>query len=333
MADGTGTTTYSYDDDARVLGQSLVAKSGTGLANKAIGYTYEPSGQPATVVYPSYSGVTNPTATYTYNAAGETASVTDWMSNEITFSYDSDGNETAQDNDVSTSYPSGNSNDLYSYDAADQNTQVVFNSQDYMGDSPSAMSSSSPTSATLAGAEHAPTDEVTPSGCPWNGPTITDSFTVTPRNPDGQLTEASQSIDNDCGSSTPLTASSYGYDAAGRVNSQGQQVGGGTWSNTSFAYTGGNPTTLYGQTQAFDNAGEVTGSGSSSYTYDTLGDRISGPGATYTYNMLGQMASGDVGVHDDLLQRLRRWSASLGGAEHDVRHGTTVVGHVNSIGA
>jgi RHS repeat-associated protein len=118
---------------------------------------------------------------------------------------------------------------------------------------------------------------------------ITDGFTVTPRNADGQLTEADQIIAN-CGSSTPLTASSFGYDAAGRVNSQGEQVE-GTWSYTSFGYTGGNPTTLYGQTQTFDNAGEVTTSGSSSYAYDTLGDRISGPNTTYTYNMLGEMAS------------------------------------------
>jgi RHS repeat-associated protein len=289
MADGTGTTTYTYDDDSRVLGQSFVAKSGTGLANKAIGYTYEPSGEPATVVYPSYSGVTNPTATYTYNAAGETASVTDWMSNEITFSYDADGNQTSQDNDVSSSYPSGNSNDLYSYDAADLNTQVAFESQDYTGDAPSSLSSSTPALASIAGAEHATSGAATPSGCTWNGPVITDSFTVTPRNADGQLTEADQIIAN-CGSSTPLTASSFGYDAAGRVNSQGEQVE-GTWSYTSFGYTGGNPTTLYGQTQTFDNAGEVTTSGSSSYAYDTLGDRISGPNTTYTYNMLGEMAS------------------------------------------
>ena len=91
MVDGTGTTTYGYDDAGELFSKDLAAKSGTHLANQNLGYTYFPSGQTETITYPSYGTTTNPQATYGYDAAGEMTSVTDWADNTIDFAYDQDG--------------------------------------------------------------------------------------------------------------------------------------------------------------------------------------------------------------------------------------------------
>ena len=61
------------------------------------------------------------------------ASETDWLGNEVTFTHDTDGNTTAQDNDVSTSNPNGTSSTAFSYDNADQNTQATSDQPDCSG--------------------------------------------------------------------------------------------------------------------------------------------------------------------------------------------------------
>jgi RHS repeat-associated protein len=108
-----------------------------------------------------------------------------------------------------------------------------------------------------------------------------------------------------CSGSLP-SARYYSYDEAGRVVYRGITAGG---SSVNFAYDAdGDPTTMsnteganfYSYTDAYDNAGEVTGqtplvSGhgpTSTYTYDSLGDQVTDSSTSttdYAYDQLGQL--------------------------------------------
>ena len=275
MTDGTGTTTYSYDGMGDLTSQAFSAASGSGLANETTSYGYFTTGVLASVTYPSYRGYSSPEVSYDYDATGAMASETDWLGNTVSFAHDQSGNETSQDNDVSTSSPNGTSSTSWAYDPAGYNT------------------SASSTLAQTCGSSE----------------TLTQSFSG--RNPDGQLTSDAESYTGSC-SGQGSYERAYSYDIAGRVVYQGGSAQGSSPDNFAYDYSG-DPTTLsahdaYGNfdtyTQAFDSAGEVTSqtpvSGSSgsasSYTYDTLGDLRSttgggGLGAAYGYNSLGEMTS------------------------------------------
>jgi len=258
MVDATGTTTYGYDNAGDLTSQSLTAATGSGLSNTTTSYTYFSTGTLASIVYPSYSGHTNPTVTYNYDGTGAMSGETDWLGNQVTFAHDQDGNQTAQDNNVSTTNPSGTSSTGFSYDPADLNTG---------------------TTSTLA------------QTCGGNE-TFTQSFAGAggSRNPDGQLTQYQTSYSGSCSGQTG-TQRNYTYDIAGRVVYQGSTTQGANANN--FAYDpSGDVTTISSHdtsgnfdtyTQTFDNAGETLGqtpiSGShgsaSTYSYDTLGDQTS----------------------------------------------------------
>ena len=278
MTDATGTTTYSYDAASDVTSQALTAATGTGLTNATTSYTYFTTGALNTVVYPSYTGHTNPTVTYAYDATGAMTSETDWLANKVTFSHDTDGNQTNQANNVSTSNPNGTSSTALTYDLADLNTQ---------------------TATTMAQA------------CGGNE-TLSQSFTGTSgsRNPDGQLTQYQTAYTGSCSGQTG-TQRNYSYDLAGRVVYQSTTTQGANPNN--FAYDpSGDPTTISSHdnsanfdtyTQTFDNAGEtlnqtpIVGSqgSSSTYTYDTLGDQTTAVTGTaisrYSFDQTGHMVT------------------------------------------
>jgi len=279
MADGTGTTTYSYDYAGDMTSQALVATGGTGLANKTTSRSYFSTGVVDTETYPAYGSYSSPTVTYAYDGTGAMVSETDWLGKTVTFAHDADGNQTSQDNAVSTSNPSGTSSTSFSYDAADQNTQA---------------------SSTLA------------QTCSGSNETLTQSFSGTggSRNPDGQVTQDSESYTGSC-SSPPPYQRNYSYDAAGRVVYQGT-VAQGSSANTFIYDASGDPTTMSNHdssgnfdtyTQSYDAAGEVTGqtpvSGSagvtSTYSYDTLGAQtqaVAGSSTSnYSFNQTGQMTT------------------------------------------
>jgi RHS repeat-associated protein len=215
------------------------------------------------------------------------------MNNVVTFTHDQDGNQTYQDNMVSATNPVGTSELQLTYDAADQNTQAIFNSEYISGDAlPGANSSSSAVSKVRSAMQAGQSQTAPPAGCPWPEVTLTDNFSVSgaPRNPDGQLTQASQSIADDCGTSTPLDQFNYSYDPAGQLSFQGTTAQGIAPNN--FAYDhAGDPIELAGTTQTFDAAGEVT---SWPHTYDTIGDRTDS--GVNGYNQLGQMSSSGSGT-------------------------------------
>lgn len=276
VADATGTTTYGYDADGNVTSQSLAATGN--LANTAVSYSYYATGVPATTVYPNYAGHTNPTVTYNYDATGAMTSENDWLGNQVSFSHDADGNNTLQTNGITTTNSGGTSSTAFSYDNADRNTQAV-----------------STLVQTCGGNE-----------------TLTQSFAGAggSRNPDGQVTQDSETYTGSC-SGQPSYQRNYSYDTAGRVVYQGSSPQGANPNN--FGYDGsGDPTTISRTdttsnfntyTQTFDNAGEATAQNpiagsqgtSTTSTYDTLGDltnTTAGADTTnYSYNQVSQLVS------------------------------------------
>ena len=108
MTDGTGTTTYTYDATGDITTQAFSAGSGSGLtSNTSLRRTFRPDARLGRLS--PLHGLRAPTVDYAYDATGTMASETDWLGNKATFSHDGDGNQTAQDNDVSTSTPRGTS--------------------------------------------------------------------------------------------------------------------------------------------------------------------------------------------------------------------------------
>ena len=276
MTDPSGTTTYGYDAMGDVTSQDLLAAGGSGFNNATTSYSYFATGDLATLTYPAYSGSSDPVVTYAYDATGAMLSSTDWLGNEVTYSHDANGNQTGQNNAVSSGNPSGTSSTTFTYDAANNNTSALS------------------TIAQTCG----------------SGETIAHSFSGTTgsRNADGQLTQSLIGYSATCSGQTSLQRN-YSYDVAGHVVFQGSVAQGSSANNLAYDASG-DPTTISSHsgsafdtyTQSFDAAGEVTGQtpisgsggSSSAFTYNTLGNQIQNTSTTttsYGYNAIGQMTS------------------------------------------
>jgi RHS repeat-associated protein len=317
MIDGNGSTAYNYDDAGDLLSQAFTANSSSHLANQTLSYTYDAAGTVGQITYPSYTGETNPEVTYTYNALGQMSSVTDWESNAVDFSYDQDGNETSQENDVSSENPNGTSWTNFSYDLGGNQTTVATTTVDA---TPGTISPE-----TDEGGAYGPAGPTTPEGavktdgatghelpassqtdCPENDWTFlwsTSPWSYAPgsRNPDGQVTSVTFAYAPCVGSAFGLT-NHYSYDEAGRLvyyayNGPPQ----GNSPDNVTPDPAGNDTLAAQGPQSFDNAGELTsqpetGSSGTTFTYDPLGDLTAETQSgtttpTYGYDQLGQMTS------------------------------------------
>ena len=107
MEDGTGTTTYEYDQ----LDRLTKTKDGHG---NTTGYEYDLANEQTKITYPNGKSVER-----TFDTVGRLKSTTDWSKNTIKFVYDADSDLSA------TTFPSGTSNeDAYKYDATDTMTEV-----------------------------------------------------------------------------------------------------------------------------------------------------------------------------------------------------------------
>lgn len=105
MIDGTGTTTYTYDQ----LDRLTKTEDGHG---DTVGYEYDLANEQTQITYPN-----GKTITRTYDKAGRLAGVTDWLEHTIKFSYNPDSYLTA------TLFPSASGEeDTYAYNEADQQT-------------------------------------------------------------------------------------------------------------------------------------------------------------------------------------------------------------------
>jgi RHS repeat-associated protein len=107
MIDGTGTTTYEYDQ----LDRLTATKDGHG---DTTGYEYDLANEQTKLTYPNGKVIERE-----YDKAGRLKSTTDWSKNTTKFAYDADSDLTA------TTFPSATSDeDTYKYDDSDAMTEV-----------------------------------------------------------------------------------------------------------------------------------------------------------------------------------------------------------------
>ena len=108
MADGTGTTSYTYDE----LGQILTVSSPASPAAKVVGYRYDLDGERTKLIYPDGSWVA-----YEFDKDGRMVSVTDWANRVTRYAYLPDGSVSSVQNANGTST-------IYRYDNVGRLTQV-----------------------------------------------------------------------------------------------------------------------------------------------------------------------------------------------------------------
>jgi RHS repeat-associated protein len=107
MEDGSGATTYEYDQ----LDRLTATKDGHG---NTAGYEYDLANEQSKITYPNGKAVTRE-----FDNAGRLKSVTDWLAHTTKFTYDADADLKA------TAFPTGTSNeDTYAYDATDAISEV-----------------------------------------------------------------------------------------------------------------------------------------------------------------------------------------------------------------
>ncbi len=109
MVDGTGTSTYHYDELDRLT------ETTNGHSDSA-SYEYDLAGNQTNVTYPSGESVER-----AFDADGRLESVKDWLGNDTNFAYDPDSNLT------STTFPAGTGEtDRYAYNLADEMGEAKF---------------------------------------------------------------------------------------------------------------------------------------------------------------------------------------------------------------
>ena len=109
MADGTGTTTSTWDSLGRLTAQ-------TNGAGAAVSYGWDLAGNLTSIAYPSGMG----TVSRAFDAAGRLNSVGDWLGHTTTFGYDADSNLAAE------TYPNTTSG-ARTYDNADRLSSITDN--------------------------------------------------------------------------------------------------------------------------------------------------------------------------------------------------------------
>jgi RHS repeat-associated protein len=101
MVDGSGTTTYAYDQLDRLTGTT------DGHGN-SLGYEYDLANEQTRITYPGSKAVTR-----AYDSAGRLKSTTDWSEHTTKFTYNADSNL------IATVFPTGTGDeDVYGYDEA-----------------------------------------------------------------------------------------------------------------------------------------------------------------------------------------------------------------------
>jgi RHS repeat-associated protein len=106
MADGTGSTSYTYDEVGRL--QSVTSPGPT-----SVGYRYDLDGNRSKLIYPDSTAVT-----YTFDKAARLSSLADWASRSVSYTYWPDGLvKTATNPDASVA--------TYNYDNVRRQVDIV----------------------------------------------------------------------------------------------------------------------------------------------------------------------------------------------------------------
>ena len=276
MTDGTGTTTYAYNS----LEELDSVEDGD---SNTVTYGYDDDGNRTCLSYPnedshncadddSGTGI----VTYSYDGAGEPVSMTDWLGNTTSFSYDPDGNLTT------TILPDGTYTIVgEAYDAADTlndtsvdtaGTETDLASLTRNADDLIASTTPDPDDSTTT-YDYNPLNQVTTGlGADYTDDAAEEVTSSTPDdestvdyayNSDGQLCWTGSTTES-CGSA-PSGSTTYSYDVAG--------------NRLSSTPSGGHPTT-YG----YDQAGNLvceTAANASSHSCTSPHSTVT---STYAYN-------------------------------------------------
>ncbi len=97
MVDGTGTTSYVYDELNRPTSTTNPADGGA----KTVGYRYDLDGNRRKLIYPDSTAVT-----YTFDKASRMTQLADWASRTVGYAYFPDGRLQTVTNPNSTAPPS-----------------------------------------------------------------------------------------------------------------------------------------------------------------------------------------------------------------------------------
>ena len=264
MKDGTGTSTYTYDDLGRLSSQA-------NGADATVRYGYDSAGEITALTYPN-----GKTVTQAYNGAGNLVKITDWLSKSFTFRYDHDGNVTSQrdPNKVTANYRYDLNNQVIAI--TDTHRGVPLASFAYRRDNLGQV-----TSATQAGSRgfaaqkysYDALNQVASNSYGRFGYDSADNLTRQP-NRVTQTFDAASELVASTGSGTRPGRVTYTYDVQG---------------NRTAMTSGGRATTL-----SYDQANRLTGFGTrATYAYDGDGLRaaktVNGNKTAFTWDEAGPL--------------------------------------------
>jgi RHS repeat-associated protein len=254
MTDGTGKTTWTYDDFGAIA-------SVTNGAGEGVGYGYDNNGNTTSITYPGTTG----TVKRTFDDANRLATVTDWLGNEVKFGYDEDGNlRTA-------TYPGGVTREI-TYDHLDHTTSVAVTNPpstlfaaNYTHDNDERLATISGSADPSATYSYDQASRLLLAGTASSSGALTSGYQYTYDNADR--------IDS-LASTTPATSSTLTYNNADQlVTETGTNAASYTYDPEGDRITtthAGNSTT----TLNYNQAGQLTGYGSTSYVYNGDGLRM-----------------------------------------------------------
>ena len=281
MVDGTGTTTYDYDQ----LDRLTEVTDGHG---DTVGYEYNLADEQTKLTYPSGKAVER-----SYDTDGRLNSVSDWLGKTTAFSYDADSNLTGitfpsdtEDNDTYGYNDASEVNGIEMKKGSEQLASLTYN-RDNDGEVTKTVSKGLPGAETIEYSYDDNNRLTEAEGNSYaydaaNDPTTTPGSTNTYNEADelGSSTGASYTY-NEVGQRTKTTptsgpATSYGYDQAGNLTSVERPAAGETTAiDDTYGYNGDGLRTSQtaGETTNYltwDTSGElplILNDGTSSYIY------------------------------------------------------------------
>jgi RHS repeat-associated protein len=295
-SDGAGVTTYSYDDDNRLVGISYSDAPAGMTTPHSVTYTYDDDGNRTEMV--DGTGAT----TYDYNSLEEIVSVEDGDGKTVTYGYDSDGNE------ICLSYPN---EDSHSCVDDDSGTGIVTYSYDSAGE----LDSMNDWLGATTDFAYDPGGNLTVTILPSSTTTIVNdaydaagTLTDTSVDTSGTTTELAslaRNADDLIASATPSSGdtTTYGYNSLNQVTSG---LGANYTYDTAGEITSVTPTGDSATDYSYNTddqlcwAGSTSGScdsppdGSTTFSYDSAGDRTAstssdGNPTTYGYDQAGNL--------------------------------------------
>lgn len=268
MADGTGTTTYTWDSLSRMTSN----QNGGG---QSVGYGYDIEGRLTTITYPG-----NKVVTRGYDDADRLTSVQDWLTNTTSFTYDPNSNLTGRTSPNTTTVTNTYDNADRLNDITHKQNTTTFASFTYTRDNAGLLASTTPTGVTQPNETytHTPIDQLATVNAgaytydPADNLTQHASGTRAAYDNANQLCWTAPTAGTGC-ATPPAGATTYAYDNRG---------------NRSTTTPAGGSAITYG----YDQANRLTTAPTASYAYNGDGLRTAKTVSGNTTNFLWNEAQG-----------------------------------------